>query len=682
MARPAAGQGPAEPVGGVAPTAGHQARAEEVPRALPALRPRARALVVGAVGAAAIGAGVPYGDMVIRGPYIAAYFNNPAALILFFFLVLFVNAGLGLVQRGWMLNTAELALVYIMWTVATAIPLFGLTSFLLPHLTAPIYYATPENNWDELLRPFIPEWIIVHHAFAQVRNFFEGAPKGMGIPWGLWLRPLAYWLPFALALYLAMIASMVILRRQWVNNERLVFPLAQVPIAMIQDEGPGQSLVKPFFRSPLMWIGFAVPTIVETVNGLSYYYPFIPPLNVASWSGFSIPLFRNTVELRIALSFQMLGFCYFINRDIAFGLCFFYLLNTVQQGIFNVLGVDRVDPVLGVYSTYTGTIIVHQGFGALLVLVLFGLWTARRHLREVLGKALGRAPAVDDSGEILSYRTAVWLLLGSLTFMGLWLWRSGLPGWLTPVYLCFAFALFLGITRVVCEGGVAFIFAPMVASDFVAAGFGTRALGPSGIVSLAFTYVWASDILTFVMASCANGLKIVEETIRRGRRLVFWGMLLAIAVTLASSIWAILEIAYRHGGINTSPHFFGLDAKYAFDNAAARMQMSEGPHWANWAYTGIGGAIMGLLMLARQRFLWWPFHPLGFPISAVFGVMFFSVLLAWTIKTVVMKYGGPRLYLRTRPFFMGLIVGQFATTGVWYAIDYFTGASGNWVMHW
>ena len=96
----------------------------------------------------------------------------------------------------------------------------------------------------------------------------------------------------------------------------------------------------------------------------------------------------------------------------------------------------------------------------------------------------------------------------------------------------------------------------------------------------------------------------------------------------------------------------------------------------------MGGIIMGLLMLVRQRFLWWPFHPLGFPISAVFGTMFFSVFLAWLIKSVVMKYGGPRLYLKTRPFFLGLILGQFVTVGVWYVIDYFTGATWNLVMHW
>ena len=89
---------------------------------------------------------------------------------------------------------------------------------------------------------------------------------------------------------------------------------------------------------------------------------------------------------------------------------------------------------------------------------------------------------------------------------------------------------------------------------------------------------------------------------------------------------------------------------------------------------------MGLLMLGRQRFSWWPIHPLGFPTSAVFGMMFFSVFLAWAIKSVVMKYGGIQLYLRSRPFFMGLILGQFVTAGVWYGIDYLAGGSFNPVM--
>ena len=379
-------------------------------RAGPVSAPGLRAVLVGAAGSVAIGAGVPYCNMVLHGSRIASYFNTPAAIILFFFLVLFVNTAIGLLRRSWMLNRAELALVYIMWIVATAIPEWGLTAFLLPDITSVIYYATPENAWNDLLVPSVPDWIIPHHEMEAVRSFYEGAPEGMGIPWGLWLRPLAMWIPFILALYVAMICTMTILRKQWVERERLVYPLVQVPLSMIEEE-ERPSLIKPFFRSRLMWAGFLVPAIVQSLNGLNHYFPYIPTVRLDA----SLPLFRDSVSIPIRLSFQMLGFTYFVNRDIAFGLCFFYLLNTCQQGIFNILGLQKIDPVLGVYSAYTGSIVVHQGFGAIIVLVLYGLWTARGHLRQVVRKALTGDPGIDDSGEILSYRASVVLLLLSLS---------------------------------------------------------------------------------------------------------------------------------------------------------------------------------------------------------------------------------------------------------------------------
>ncbi len=643
------------------------------------LQPTFRALLIGAVGAAAIGSGIPYCNMVLHGSRIASYFNTPAAIILFFFLALFGNTLVGLLHRAWMLSRAELALVYIMWIVATAIPEWGFTSFLLPDITGVVYYATPENNWRELLLPHIPQWIMPFRQFADVQDFYEGAPLGQGIPWGMWIPALIYWLSFITAVYLAMISITVILRKQWIEHERLVYPLVQLPISMIQndpDDSGRPSIISPFFKNPLMWVGFAIPAILQTLTGLHHYDPSIPAVSLY---GASIPLFRGTVHVPLNLSFQMLGFSYFISREVAFGLCFFYLLNTVEQGVLNVLGVEQFDPLLGGYSTYTGTIVVHQGFGAIIMLVLFGLWTARGHLRQVFRKAFLSDTKVNDDDEILSYRAAVLLLVGSLVFVGVWLWQSGLPGWITPIYMFFAFVLFIGITRVVAEGGLAFIFAPMIASDFITAGFGTRALGASGIVAFAFTYIWASDILTFVMASSANALKLAAETIRRGVRLIFWAMLVAIVVALCSSVWAILELAYQYGGINADQFFF-RSSGYPFKIAAARLASIEGPHWQNWLYTGIGASIMGLLMLARQRFSWWPIHPLGFPTSAVFGFMFISVFVAWLIKSMVIRYGGPQLYRRSRPFFLGLILGQFVTAGVWYGIDYLVGGSYNQVM--
>ena len=642
---------------------------------VPSLRPTVRALLAGAVGAAIIGGIVPYCNMILQGSRISSYFNTPIAVILFFLLVLLLNPLLGFLRSSWMLSRAELALVYIMWIVAAAIPEWGFTAFLLTQVTGLVYYASPENRWDELLLPHVADWLIPTADMNLIKGFYEGAPQGEGIPWGIWLRPLILWGCFIMALYLAMISIMVILRKQWIERECLVFPMVQLPISMIQDSNARPSLLKPFFKNPLMWFGFAIPLIVGSTKGLNHYIPYFPAIELY---GGSMPLFG--VHLSIILSLQMLGFSYLVNREISLSLCLFFLLSTMEIGLFNMLGIQETDPLLGPYSSRKGSIIVHQGFGAVIMLVLFGTWTARSHLKDVFRTACGRAPEIDESAEILSYRASVLTLLGSLCFMGYWLTQSGLPAWITPIYLFFALLLFIGITRVVAEGGLVFIFAPMIASDFVVAGFGTRALGATGIMAFAFTYTWASDILTFVMASAANGLKLAEETVRRGRHLIFWGMLLAIVTALAGSVWTMLDLGYRFGGINTDQFFFDLAAKTPFQDAAIRMQSVEGPHWINWAYTAGGAGLMGLLMLARPRFTWWPIHPLGLPTSAVFGFMFFSVFLAWLIKTVVLKYGGPELYMRTRPFFLGLILGQFMTAGIWYAIDYVLGGSYNVVM--
>ena len=61
----------------------------------------------------------------------------------------------------------------------------------------------------------------------------------------------------------------------------------------------------------------------------------------------------------------------------------------------------------------------------------------------------------------------------------------------------------------------------------------------------------------------------------------------------------------------------------------------------------------------------------------VWGGMWFSVFVALMVKSVALKYGGPTVYRRFIPFFLGLILGEIVTAGFWLIIDYFTGTQGN-----
>ncbi len=425
----------------------------------------------------AIGAGDPYGNMVLRGSYLSLDFSTAAAIFLFFLFTFFVNTGLGLIHPRLRLTPQELMVVYLMATIACSIATMGLTEYLLPILSGAGYYASAENEWVQLIHPFIPTWMVPQDPEA-VKYFYEGAPRGYGIPWAAWLPPLLAWLPLLLAVYFAMICLMVILRRQWVVRERLAFPLVQAPLAMI---GSGdQGWLNPFYRSPLMWAGFAIPFALGSLRALHNYYNFIPTVQLET----SIPLFRNTTFLQIALSFPMLGFSYFVNLDIAFAIWFFNLLARLQEGLFGVLGITSSEKL---YYAGNFAIVAHQGMGALIVLVCLGLWVARTHLAQVWRKAWTADPEIDDSDELLSYRTAVFGFLSSNLLIGAWLWLAGMALWVVPLYLGAMFLLFLAITRVVAEGGIAAARAPLIASDFVSSGLGSSVLGPHTLTALGFT---------------------------------------------------------------------------------------------------------------------------------------------------------------------------------------------------
>lgn len=81
----------------------------------------------------------------------------------------------------------------------------------------------------------------------------------------------------------------------------------------------------------------------------------------------------------------------------------------------------------------------------------------------------------------------------------------------------------------------------------------------------------------------------------------------------------------------------------------------------------------------RNRLLWWPIHPMGLAVGATWPMqcVWFSIFIAWMIKAVILKYGGIGIFRKLRPLFLGLILGGFATAGIWLIIDFFTGMVGN-----
>jgi len=630
-----------------------------------------KALSVGLGCAVFLGVFSTYNDMIIKGSGLATWNWTPGAICVFFALVAFVNTLLRLIHPSLALQRGELAVAYFIILVANTLTGRGFSSQILPVLTGSTYYATPENNWDEVVEPYLSRWPLPEGQRA-LWHFYEGSPLGE-VPWGTWVMPLFWWGIFALALFLTMACTMVILRKQWVEHERLSYPMVQLPLAMIEDDRQG-SIVKPLFRSPLMWASFAIPFIMGSINALHNYYEVLPTVT-ATLPG--IPIFRGMATISLRINASMVGFSYFVPRNIAAGLCFFYLLTTVQRGLWGFVGWGGKEDAMGPYSQYTDPSIIHQAMGGMILLGLGMLWIGRQHLKAVFRKAIFGDPTVDDSAEIISYRSAVAGTAAGLLVMGVWLWQTGISPPLVAMLLFAAFIIFLTISRMVAQGGVASMFPPTNAPDFVISGVGSTVLGARGMAGLALCYAWSVDTLILMMSACANGLKLITEVnVARHRRL-FSAIVACIVLTLGASMGMVLYLSYQYGAINLSSFYFNNVSQYPFRFMAEGINTPVGPNWEGWLHTGIGAVVMAVLMVVQHRFLWWPFHPLGYPISCVFAGMWFSMFLGWVLKSVILKYGGPTLFQRLRPFFLGLILGEASVGGFWIAVDYFTGMEAN-----
>ena len=81
------------------------------------------------------------------------------------------------------------------------------------------------NEWVANIHQYLPLWAFPSNEGDAMRWFYEGLPEGQEVPFDVWLIPLAWTLSLILAIYFMCFAIVVVFRRQWVEHERLIFPL-------------------------------------------------------------------------------------------------------------------------------------------------------------------------------------------------------------------------------------------------------------------------------------------------------------------------------------------------------------------------------------------------------------------------------------------------------------------------
>ncbi len=628
-----------------------------------------RSILLGLLLVCAEVAVITFSEPVVRSSQMNISHFPVGFFMWFVAVVLFLNPLLKRVGVRYGLSSSELFAIVAVGLMGAHVPNSGLVGFFLGMLAAPYYFASPENRWAELLHPNIPPWLAPTDERGALQAFFEGAPDGYAIPWHVWAVPLFWWLCLIGAMAFALLCIAVMLRKQWVQNERLVYPLIS-PVSELSAGAESPQLLPQVAYNRLFWIGFGLGFGILAWNIGAYFLPSWPRIYYhGRWWDFLYGFPRMTSRINM----YIIGFGYFANVDVLFSLLFFYLLYWTQTGVFNRMGYNL--------GPGTGTAAAWESTGGLFALVGWGMWTARGHLREVVRKALDPACPVDDSGEMFSYRTALFGFLLGTAFSVSWLYAAGVDPGVALLVLAVTYVTYVGLAKVVSESGLLYLSWTVGPQALVTGALGSVAMAPGSILtSMAFTVGLCAHWKGIFMSGFAQGAKLAGLA-GGNRRRVAIGMGLALAVGILLCLYLSLGWGYEYGAYNFGGTPFRA-GRYSFQQAAAQILNPEGVASRRLVFFGIGVGVMSVLTFIRYRLSWWPVHPIGFAIAGNGRATksAFSVFIAWTLKFLTLRVGGVTLYWRFRPLFVGLLSGYSLGVGLGFAVDavWFHG-QGHWI---
>jgi hypothetical protein len=325
----------------------------------------------------------------------------------------------------------------------------------------------------------------------------------------------------------------------------------------------------------------------------------------------------------------------------------------------------------------THRFIAYQTIGAFLVLAGYYLMIGWPQFKKVIASAVHQAP-IDDDHEWIPYRLAFWGIPISILGMALWCWLMGMSLWLAIVQIAlFMLVMTVVMARSTAEAGLlmtTLTFRPM---DIVRLFVPLQAMGAANLTVTSFLDpIFFRDQRGLVLTALMDGMKISDGVgMRRRSLLLIFGIAILTAYLAASIIQ--IYLSYHRGAMTMYPYLTMDNPTMAFRSYTPALTGQVPFEATNIGFT-IAGIITTLILITmRLNCFWWPLHPLGYALSSSWSlwVFWFPCLIAWAAKGLITHYGGMRFYLKARPFFLGLILGEFTLALFWTLITSITPCS-------
>ena len=605
-----------------------------------------------------------YWLVISRQPYqyqaiptiISPFFN----VIFIIVVLLLLNQLLKTITPRSALSQAELITVYIMLSVTSAIQSFQMMQTLVPVMEHAFTFATPENDWKNLFFHYIPTWLSVSDE-TVLRPYYDGEST-LYIQQHLlrWLGPCLWWSCFVVVLVAVMASITVMFRKPWVEDEKLAYPTIQLPLEITD-------VTTSIFRNRWLWVGVVISGSVALINGFASLFPTVPTMKIHPYDH-NLGRYFTTVpwnamgRIPIGVILPVVGIAFFMPLDMSLSCIVFYAFWKLQRVVMLTLGFQRI-----AYTSYVG-ILTQQAFGALIGIAVIAAWACRKHL---FGMFRGDASDDRSTGRVTRplQRIGLFMLLG-MAFLVFFLRQAGMAIWLSITFFGLYYIVSLGLTRIRAEMGVPlhdfhFTGPDQMLPDILP----TRRIGVQNLTVMSMLGFFNFTYRAHPQPHQIEGLALLHRAgvnvgagSPRPYRFIS-AIVAALIVGTVALFWSYLHIGYRSGGSSLQRF--------------ARVIYVRLANWLTYPTDAVdvsgviavaaGFGIVLLLTLMRTRFLWWKLHPAGFAISNSRDInyLWFSILISLLAKWMLVRLGGVRTYQQARPFFLGLILGDYVVGSIW-----------------
>lgn len=528
-------------------------------------------------------------------------------------------------------GTRTIILIYSAVACTAGIATMGMVQFLITTLLAPFYFATPENRWAEFWAS-IPAWAAPRSPRVVEGFFLGGSSLYDPAIWKAWLVPVTAWSVFLAALLGAQYCIALLMYERWSKEEKLAFPIVQLPLALTSEKHS---------RGPLI-AGAALAIAVQGLNAAHYMAPSVPQLNVLprEYGSLLPPPWSGVGQLWVTFYPCIIGLSALIPTNILFSCVIFFVLGKAEGVYGRAFGLTAAGGATGFpFAT-------EQAQGALLALSLAVVWSARRSLARSL-----RDPA----------DRAVWLALAACCAA---LWWFAVALGLGPVFAAVLFALFLLFMTAIgwLRAAIGPAWPPGVDVSWWLWGLGAGAPLGEGVGLAYLRWFSFGDFRAHALPNYVDAMRLTENSgiPRRTLTLVVGA---ASVLAIAASLWAALDVYYTSGAATALTHNWRTyQGRVAFEILRSHQDgLTVRPGTAQFGAAGFGFGLVLALQWLGTRLTGWPLHPAGFALaqSGALEWLWFPMLIAGVAKVLLLR-GGLKTYRRSVPFFIGLVLGDYA----------------------